>query len=503
MKFCSVCGTPMEIRQSSETYFWRCMSFPACRKMEIIPDLAKVDIEAIKGNTAKSTSDSDAQEYEEMLQLGEEQQIAYNLLENTNTNLFITGRAGTGKSVLLKHFVRHTAKRVIVMAPTGVAAMNVFGQTLHSFFAFDHSALEPKDVVINKETAQILKHTDAIIIDEISMVRSDVMECVNRKFQLALDNNLPFGGVQLIAFGDLFQLEPIVSDLEVGKFLERNFGGHHFFFAPSVQLCDLSTFELKHIFRQKDVHFREMLNDIRYGTPSSSTIDEINNQTKDLPSDDNILTIASTNRIVNKINENRLAALPEEIYTYKATASGDLRECIRYNNDILTLKVGAQVMFLRNNWKNGHLIWANGTIAEVVNLTEDSIWVAINKKIHKVEQVTWDTRKYKFDENSGRLATETVARFTQFPLVLAWAITIHKAQGKTFKNVIVDFGRGAFAHGQAYVALSRCESLTGLYLTKPLQRRDIIVNSTVSDFMRTTDINVNPSNSSLAMEFNL
>lgn len=173
MKFCSVCGTPMEIRQSSDTYFWRCMAFPACRKMEIIPDLAKLDLEAIQGNDGKGAI-SDVQDFEDMLELGEEQQTAYDLLENTDTNLFITGRAGTGKSVLLKYFVRHTAKRVVVLAPTGVAAMNVFGQTLHSFFAFDHSALEPKDVVINKETAQILKHTDAIIIDETSIDNWDL-----------------------------------------------------------------------------------------------------------------------------------------------------------------------------------------------------------------------------------------------------------------------------------------------------------------------------------------
>lgn len=353
------------------------------------------------------------------------------------------------------------------------------------FFAFDHSALDPKNVWINTETAQILMNTDAFIIDEVSMVRSDVMECVNRKFQLALKNDLPFGDVQMIAFGDLFQLEPVVADVEVLEYLDQNFKGAHFFFAPAIPLCDLSICELKHIYRQKDKHFQELLNDVRDGSPKSSSIEEINTRTGLLPSDGNVLTIASTNRIVNTINNKRFSDLPGMMYSYEAKMSGDMKECIQYTNQILRLKVGAQVMLLRNNWKNKSAVWSNGTLAKVVKLSDDGIWVSIDDKIHKVEPVTWDTHKYKYDEKSGKILKETVAKFTQFPLCLAWAITIHKSQGKTFQNVIVDFGKGAFAHGQAYVALSRCESLKGLYLVKPLQNRDVIVNPTVLDFMRT------------------
>ena len=478
----------MEVRQSGETYFWICGDFPACRHMEIIPEREKATIDLFKKSLVNKTKNGRSQEYEETLQLGEEQRYVYDLLENTNDNLFITGRAGTGKSVLLRHFVSNTTKRVIVLAPTGVAAINVGGQTLHSFFAFDHNVLDPKDVWINAETAQILRNTDAFIIDEISMVRSDVMECVSRKFQLALKNDLPFGGVQLIAFGDLFQLEPVVVDANVHEYLDQNFGGAHFFFAPAIQLCNLSIYELKHIYRQKEEHFQELLSDVRNGSPSRSTIDEINTRIGEYPTDGNVLTIASTNRIVNTINSEHLSALTGKLFSYEAVLSGDLKECIHYTNQTLRLKVGAQVMLLRNNWNNRKLIWANGTLAEVVKLKEDEIWVSINKKIHKVEPVTWDTRKHKYDEKSRNIITETVATFTQFPLSLAWAMTIHKAQGKTFRNVIVNFGRGAFAHGQAYVALSRCESLAGLYLVKPLQSRDIIVNPAVSAFMRTTDI---------------
>lgn len=440
-----------------------------------------------KGSAYKTKSSS-SQEYEVTLQLGEEQYNVYNLLEKTNDNLFITGRAGTGKSVLLRHFVNNTSKRVIVLAPTGIASINVGGQTLHSFFAFDHNVLDPKDVWINAETAQILKNTDAFIIDEISMVRSDVMECVSRKFQLALKNDLPFGGVQLIAFGDLFQLEPVIADENVHEYLEHNFGGAHFFFAPAIQQCNLSTYELKHIYRQKEGHFQELLSDIRHGFPSNAAIYEINTRTGKSPTDGNVLTIATTNQIVNKINSERLSELPGKLFSYEALLSGDLKECIHYTNQTLSLKVGAQVILLRNNWKNKKLIWANGTLAEVVKLTKNEIWVSIDKRIHQVEPVTWETRKHKYDEKSRRIITETVATFTQFPLALAWAMTIHKAQGKTFRNVVVDFGRGAFAHGQAYVALSRCETLGGLYLVKSLQRRDIIVNPAVLDFMRATDI---------------
>jgi len=483
MKFCPECETPMEIRQSGNTYFWRCGAFPRCSHIEIIPDYEVVAQNNKKSNVAPVNHSLD---FEDAFQLGDDQQYAFNLLEGTNKNLFITGRAGTGKSVLLRYFVRHTAKRVIVLAPTGVAAINVHGQTLHSFFAFDHSALDPKDVWINVETAQILRNIDAFVIDEISMVRADVMECVNRKFQLALQNDLPFGGVQMIFFGDLFQLEPIVADAEVRKYLEQNFGGAHFFFAPAIQLSKLKTYELKHIFRQKDQYFQELLNDIRYGSPEKQKIDVINTRTTLVPPDGNVLTIASTNQIVDKINNERLSELPGKLFTYKAVSSGDLRECIRYTNEELSLKVGAQVMLLRNNWKDGKPIWANGTLATIVKLSEHEVWVSVNNNTHKVDLVTWDTRKHKFDEVSGKIITETVAKFTQFPLCLAWAMTIHKAQGKTFSSVIVDFGRGAFAHGQAYVALSRCESLTGLYLTKALKRSDIIVNPTVSSFMQAT-----------------
>lgn len=491
MKFCPQCGSPMIIRQSGSTYFWRCKAFPSCSFMEVIPNHEKLDIIALRKKLANTVQDSVPQEYEETFQLGDEQQYIFDLIENSKRNFFITGRAGTGKSVLLRHFVRNTSKRVIVLAPTGVAAINIHGQTLHSFFAFDHSALDPSSVWINVETAQILRNIDAFIIDEISMVRSDVMECVNRKFQLALKNDLPFGGIQMIAFGDLFQLEPVVADAEVRRYLTQNFGGAHFFFAPAIQLSNLSIHELKHIYRQKDLKFQELLNNIRYGATDESTIDEINKRRFTISTRKNILTIASTNQIVNRINNNRLSALPGKLFTYKADLSGDVQECIRYTNESLELKVGAQVMLLRNNWKDGKFIWANGTLAEIVKLSEDEVWVSINGKSFKVDPVTWDTRKHKFDEESGKIVTDTVAKFTQFPLCLAWAMTIHKAQGKTFSNVVVDFGRGAFAHGQAYVALSRCESLTGLYLTKSLRKQDIIVDPAVSAFMKHQVINPN------------
>lgn len=296
----------MDIRQSGKTYFWSCNAFPICRNIEIIPEHEKANIESYRRNSANASQNNNSYEYEDTLQLGDDQRSAFNLLENTSRNLFITGKAGTGKSVLLRYFVRHTTKRVIVLAPTGVAAINVHGQTLHSFFAFEHNVLDPEKVWINDETAAILKNTDAFIIDEISMVRSDVMECVNRKFQKALENDLPFGGVQFIAFGDLFQLEPIVVDSEVHKYLNHNFGGSHFFYAPVVRLCNLSIYELKHIFRQKDEYFQELLNDIRNGSYTSLTIDRINTRSGITPTDSNILTIASTNQIVTAINNKRL-----------------------------------------------------------------------------------------------------------------------------------------------------------------------------------------------------
>lgn len=434
-------------------------------------------------------------------ELGEEQQLACNILEYTRNNVFVTGKAGTGKSYLLKYFVRNTAKKVVVLAPTGVAAINAGGQTIHSFFAFDHTILDPAEVRINRKTAEILQEIDAFIIDEVSMVRSDLMECVNRKFQIALNNDLPFGGKQMIAFGDLYQLDPIVGDRQAETYLNEVYGGKHFFNAPVIRECNLTSFELSHIYRQKDIHFQELLNEIRDGTAGRGTIREFNHRYDRFPETDEILTIATTNHTVNAINSERLAALPGEVCSYQAEIRGDPRDCIKYTDEKLHLKMGAQVMLLRNKWEKGRLIWANGTIGRVVGLYDDRIRVAVEDRVFNIEKVTWDTKKYKYDEVTGQLITETVAQFTQFPVCLAWAMTIHKAQGKTFRRVNVDFGRGAFAHGQAYVALSRSESMEGLYLSTPLKGKDIIIHSDVARFMTSAAMELEGQTDDVADDF--
>jgi hypothetical protein len=413
------------------------------------------------------------------LKLGEEQQELFNILENTREDIFVMGKAGTGKSVLLRHFISNTKKNVIVLAPTGIAAINVGGQTIHSFFAFDFTALNPDEVVINNETAQILINTDVLLIDEISVLRSDIMECINRKCQIARKNNLPFGGIQFICFGDLYQLSPVVADYEIKKYLDENFGGSYFFHAPVIRQCNLAIHELEHIYRQSDKVFQHMLGEIRIGCISDDTLSKFNDRCVRIP-EDNVITIATTNKIVNEVNDLHIMRLNGKEYIYAAEIEGDKKQCIRYADNRLRLRVGAQVMMLRNDYRKR---WANGTIGVIIDLSEDEISVKINGNVYSIERATWETRRHTYNTNTKRISQEAIAKFTQFPICLAWAFTIHKSQGQTYDKVVIDFGRGAFVHGQAYVALSRCRSLQGMYLKAPLRRNDLIIDESVKEFI--------------------
>lgn len=419
----------------------------------------------------------------ESIKLDPEQHAIFNIMESSHDNIFVTGKAGSGKSVLLKYFVEHTAKEVIVLAPTGIAAIQVGGQTIHSFFAFDYTALEPEKVWINDETAQILQKTDAFIIDEISMVRSDIMECINRKCQIARSNELPFGGVQMIVFGDLYQLPPVVAEEDVRHFLNERFGGSFFFNAPVIKDANIKIYELERIYRQDDSAFQNMLNEVRVGAVSQETLNRFNARCDVSAPDDDILTIATTNKIVDKVNDSKFNDLPGTEYVYEAKINGDTGQLLNQLGNNLRLKVGAQVMMLRNYWQNGKLLWANGTLGEVAELSKDEVNVRINGIIHDVKRVTWETLKHKYDMKTKSITKEAIGELIQFPLCLAWAFTIHKSQGQTYKSVIVNFGKGAFLHGQAYVALSRCRFLNTLYLMQKLRKSDIIIDKSVVNFI--------------------
>ena len=423
-------------------------------------------------------------------ELGAEQAAVFRLLNETPQNYFITGKAGTGKSVLLQYFVSHTLKNTAVLAPTGVAAINVGGQTIHSFFGLDLDIQDVRDTEtvakITKRRRAIFENLDALVIDEISMVSADVMDMIDHKLRIARNKDLPFGGCQMIVFGDLYQLPPVVVGETAKQFMRDHYGTTFFFGAPGVKQGDFQTIELSHIYRQKDEHFINLLNSIRLGKRTDDILADINMSCVETPSDDTFITLAATNAVADNINRARLAEIPEPEYNFDGRITGDLSANSLPTEMNLKLKVGALVMMTKNDTNieaNKKPRWANGTLAVVSELSPDSIKVRIDNSEYKINKTTWEKCQHDYDEKSKTISKDIVGTFTQFPVKLAYAITIHKSQGQTYSAVKIDLARGAFAPGQVYVALSRCQSLNNLYLTRPLYARDIIVSPTVIDFM--------------------
>lgn len=420
------------------------------------------------------------------IKLSEEQQKLFDKLENSTENTFITGKAGTGKSILLQYFKQNSKKKLVVVAPTGVAALNVGGQTIHSLFRIP-PAFIAKDSLMNPDykTAMLLRNIDAVVIDEISMVRADLMDAIDHRLRQARSSNLPFGGVQIVMFGDLYQLPPIVSDPELHKYFADNHGGYYFFNAHIWSNSLPKIYELKYIFRQKDEVFKKILNAIRTKDLSEQVLLDLNSRSSVSIPVDGVVILATTNSSVSETNHKRLAQLDGKEYKYRAIISGNLEQSSFPTEEILHLKKGAQVMFLKNDKSKR---WVNGTLGYVHSLSENEIKVSIDGIVFPVLQETWKKIKYYYDREKRSVEEELVSSFTQFPLRLAWAITIHKSQGQTYGSVAVDIGSGAFAHGQTYVALSRCKSLEGLYLKREISREDIIVDSTVINFMNEVNI---------------
>lgn len=429
--------------------------------------------------------------------LGYEQSALFDEMENTNRSLFITGRAGTGKSYLLNFFVKNSSKNVVVVAPTGVAAINVGGQTIHSFFRIPVKTPIPKnELAPTSSRRELYRCIDSVVIDEVSMIRADVMDAIDYVLRVANDTDLPFGGKQMILFGDLYQLPPVARP-QVRRYLDDTFGGIFFFNAPGIRESSLKVCELTHIFRQKDPTFIEVLNQIREGKVTSSALSLLNQRAYvPMPTDDDeeggiAIVIAPTKDAVEKTNEAMLEGIDEPLFTYEAQVEGDFRQSEFPTQQVLRLKVGARVMMLDNDLgtesdrpQEGRR-WANGTIGQISRLTQDSIWVMINGVSHQINRRTWTKRQYSYDANRKKLESRPTASFTQFPVMLAWAITIHKAQGATYQSVGVDMDKGMFAEGQTYVALSRCVDMSRLYLTRPIEQRDILTSSEVKQFMST------------------
>ena len=415
------------------------------------------------------------------LDINAEFKSAFDLMENTSECLFITGKAGTGKSTLLKYFKANTGKKIIVLAPTGVAAINIGGQTIHSFFRLPPKIIQ-KDAIKRLKDRGLFENLDMVIIDEVSMVRSDLMDGIDYALRLNRGKmKIPFGGVQMVFFGDLFQLSPVVEN-EARELLGELYSSPYFFSAKVFNDCNIRSIELSTIYRQKDSSFMELLNRVRNKEYTEEDLDTLNKRTqKDavIPKKDTTVILTTTNSLANTINQDRLSKLPGKEITYEALASGKFEESAYPTDTSLKLKKGAQVILIKNDPGKQ---WVNGTLAKVVALSKDSIVVDINGRTCDVPIVKWQKIEYSYNEKEDKIEDEVVGAFAQYPIKLAWAITIHKSQGQTFEKVIIDLGNGAFTHGQLYVALSRCTRLDGIRLKRPVAHSDIIFDSRIYEF---------------------
>jgi len=408
-------------------------------------------------------------------------------MEHSRGHYFITGKAGTGKSTLLSIYRKTTKKKTAVLAPTGIAALNVRGQTIHSFFGFPPKMLDPSDLG-KRRNWKLFANVETIVIDEISMVRADMMDNID----LFLRNNrgidLPFGGVQMIFYGDLFQLPPIIATPEERLILTQEYDSPYFFSSRVVQQeIDVHTIELTHVYRQDNRGFVNLLDRVRKRDIDYDDIEELNEryvEEIDESTTDFYITLSSTNATVNSLNAKKLNAIDQPEITYTASVKGMFNPSKYPAEAILKLKIGAQVMFVKNDPDKR---FVNGTIGRITALSEREIKVMIEQKngdeaIIDVQPLEWEIIKYRYDQAAGKLNSDIIGVYKQYPLRLAWAITIHKSQGQTFEKVIIDLGRGAFEYGQTYVALSRCTTLEGIILKKKLMPNDIKVDERITEF---------------------
>ena len=420
------------------------------------------------------------------LELNGDFQYALDLIENTDKSVFITGRAGTGKSTLLRLFRNTTRKKFVITAPTGIAALNVGGQTIHSFFRFPPKPIPRSKIRKIYPMRKLYKSLQVLIIDEVSMVRADMMDNIDYFLRLNRNDSRPFGGVQVVFFGDLFQLPPIVAGDVERQLIEYNYESPYFFSAEVFKTIELEMLELRKVYRQKERHFLRLLETVRLNRADYDDLEDLNvRYDPNAQPGDYAITISARNAQVNQTNRRELERLETGAFIFPAEIEGDFNPALYPTASLLTLKIGAQVMFVKND-PEGKFV--NGTIGKVVSLEENLITVKTNddQKLIEVAPAEWQILKYKIsEENPTEIDTEVVGTFTQYPLKLAWAVTIHKSQGQTFDRVIIDLGRGAFEHGQTYVALSRCRTLDGIVLKQPLQLRDIQVDERVVEFYET------------------
>jgi ATP-dependent DNA helicase PIF1 len=441
-----------------------------------------------------------------IIELSDEQRALFDYIENTDAHVFVTGRAGTGKSTLLSHLTANTEKSFAVCAPTGVAALNVGGVTIHSLFTFPLGLLGEVDIGkhLSRRTRDVLKALDMLVIDEVSMVSADLMDAMDRAMRIARGRrNLPFGGAQVVMFGDPYQLAPVPPrDPQERAYMAENYQSGWFFDAHVWRDAGLERFELSEIFRQADSNFKEILNAIRDGSVTQDMLDVLNKAGNRFPPHSDVIKLATINETVNSVNHQRMGLIESEPKLFRATysegAANAFGRVLPAETD-LYLKVGAQVMFIKNDdsaSKNSAGVttrrWVNGTIGRVTALPKSGLVVVdVDGEELEVGPYTWEKVRYEveedFDEATGKvkevLVPITLAEFKQIPLRLAWAVTVHKSQGQTYDEVQIDMGRGAFSPGQTYVALSRVRALEGLYLTRAITLRDVMVDADVVRFM--------------------
>ena len=424
-------------------------------------------------------------------------QDALQLITHTRQSVFLTGKAGTGKSTFLKYICNHTKKKYVVLAPTGIAAINAGGVTLHSFFKLPFRPMLPDDPDLSlshgrifeffkypKEKRKIIAEVDLIIIDEISMVRADIIDCVDRILRVYSGNmRLPFGGKQLLFVGDVFQLEPVVPS-DQKEILSLFYASPFFFSARVVKDINLVPIELQKVYRQTDSVFINILDRIRNNAARKQELDTLNGRyfpSFEPQNEDMYITLATRRDQVDFINEKKLAELPGEEYVSVGKIEGDFPESSLPTQLNLSIKEQAQVIFIDNDYERR---WVNGTIGMVSGIDENgNVYVLLESGVeHLVEPTSWRNYKYKYNEKEKRIEEEIVGTFEQLPIRLAWAITVHKSQGLTFSRVVVDLTGGVFAGGQTYVALSRCTSLEGLVLKSKISSRDIFIRKEIVEF---------------------